>query len=139
MAYLELEYDETVFAYRQLENGIHEMIWKAPGRKAVDEWFKINERLYQDVTAEDSLCFLHIVESPSLPSLSYIIQQARELQRKHLIQPGTRSAVLYSLSFTGTLLSMLVSLLNRRGKDVTRFFEPHQRGAAIAWLLSDRY
>lgn len=125
------------FAARFLENGIHEFTWVSSSRETVDVWMEYNDSLYNTCTPEDTLYFLHIIKTANLPSLTYVVRKARDLQEKHPEQPKTRSAILFQSRFFGGFINMLSMMLNKEGIDITKVFAMDEREQAIEWLLSD--
>jgi|GEM_PF-1572866 len=124
------------FSARRLNDGIHEFLWTSPSREAVDVWLEYSEALYDVTDQDDTIYFLHIAQTMNIPPLSYVVRKARELQMKFPVQPGTRSAILFQSKFFGGFINTLSTLLNRKGKDETRFFGMDQRDEAITWLLN---
>lgn len=120
-----------------LDNGIHELTWLSAARDGVDEWIRYSASLYQSHSPDDTLCFLHVVLHAQFPPMSYVMQQAWQLQRQYPQQPNTRSAIIFTSRFFGGFINTLSQLLNRKGKDLTRFFAEYERAEAMAWLLED--
>jgi hypothetical protein len=120
-----------------LDDNIHEFTWTSPSREAVDVWLEYNESLYTVTNPDDTLRFMHIVQTMNFPPLSYVVRKARELQMKFPEQPYTRSAIMFQSRFFGGFVNTLASLLNRKGRDQTRFFGMDERDSAVEWLLSD--
>lgn len=125
------------FSARRLNDDIHEFLWTSPSREAVDVWMEYNEALYEITDTADTLCFLHLVQTMNFPPLSYVVRKARDLQMKFPEQPATRSAILFQSKFFGGFINTLSQMLNRKGKDQTRFFGMDERKQAIEWLLGN--
>jgi len=125
------------FAARRLENDIHEFTWTSPSRESVDVWMEYNDALYEVTDAENTLHFLHIIQTGNFPPLTYVVRKARQLQMKYPVQPDTRSALLFQSRFFGGFINTLSSMLNREGQDETRFFAIDERQEAIMWLLDN--
>ena len=125
------------FTFAQLDNGIHEFHWNSTERVAVDDWMQYNDDLYARTSIDQTLYFLHIINSTRFPPLSYVIRKARYLQMKYPKQPSTRSAILFHSRFFSSMFNTMSNMLNRKGKDVTRFFLMNERDEAIGWLLEE--
>jgi hypothetical protein len=126
------------FVAKLLPNGIHEFTWTSPSREAVDVWMDYNEALYGVTPLTTTLRYLHVVQSANFPPISYVVRKARHLQTLFPEQPSTRSAILFQSRFFGGIINTLSDMLNKKGKDVTRFFSMEEREQAIAWLLNEK-
>jgi hypothetical protein len=135
---MSFETGKVGFAAKLLPNGIHEFTWTSASREAVDVWMDYNAALYETKAVTDMLRYLHVVQSVNFPPISYVVRKARHLQTKFPEQPNTRSAILFQSRFFGGLINTMSSMLNRKDKDVTRFFSMDEREEAVAWLLSNK-
>lgn len=125
------------FSAKLLPNGIHEFTWTSASREAVDVWMDYNAALYETLQTTETVRNLHTIQSVNFPPISYVVRKARHLQTLFPEQPNTRSAILFQSRFFGGMINTLSSMLNRKGKDLTRFFSMDERDEAVAWLLSD--
>jgi hypothetical protein len=125
------------FVAKLLPNGIHEFTWTSPSREAVDVWMDYNAALYEVTKVSDTIRNLHVIQSVNFPPISYVVRKARHLQTLYPEQPNTRSAILFQSRFFGGIINTLSTMLNKKGKDITRFFSMEERDEAVAWLLSD--
>lgn len=120
-----------------IEHGIHEFRWFSVDRDAVDMLFDHNYALYETLSPDVVVRFLHVLDMSKSPPISYIARKTRNLQSRFPNQPKTRTAVLFKMVFFGGLINTLSRILNRSGKDVTRFFATNEREKAIAWLIEE--
>lgn len=125
------------FSARLLEDGIHEFTWLSSSREAVDVWVEYCDSLYMRCSPDDTVYFVHVIQTANFPSMSYVVRKSRELQQKYPDQPNTRSAVLFQSLFFGGIINILKRMLNIQGKDTTQFFRLDERDKALEWLLSD--
>ena len=126
------------FVAKALPNGIHEFTWTSPSREAVDVWMDYNEALYEVTPITNTLRYLHVVKTANFPPISYVVRKARHLQTLYPEQHSTRSAILFQSRFFGGIINTMSDMLNKKGKDITRFFSMEEREEAIAWLLNEK-
>lgn len=128
---------ETQVTFRQLENGIYEIVFHDDSRSAVDAWMREVEAANHQYTPDDRVCYLIDGSQVKVP-VAYAFLRSREYVRQHPERPRTRTAVLYRSDAPRPMLSILnmfIHWLRGNAREQARFFPASERDAAITWLL----
>lgn len=124
--------------YRWLPEGIHEMIYHAAGREAVDEYFAHFERAIGDTPAGATLrCLTNGTLITKTQPIGYMFARTRRALTRFSHRPIYRVAIISHDTSMVALMDTLFRAL-ARGRDKLRFFKAEQRQEAIDWLLQEK-
>lgn len=130
---------KQVTYHEQLANGIHVITYRGgrlDGRHEIDQLLVILNQLYADMPPDDHPRFLiDGSQSEARPAIPYFLSTFGAWNNDNRNRPA--GSLAYMIRGESVVSRMLASIINTlpRGRDRFRVFEPHQRDAALAWLL----
>jgi hypothetical protein len=125
---------DTLCEYRLFDNGIHEFIIKGSTREHADAFMSHLDHIYATQVNRSSTVRMLSENKQGILPMSYIMGRIKQLMEKYPNTGPTRAAIILPDSPMTSILDTFIRLLRVRQNKV-RYYKPHQREAAIEWLL----
>lgn len=127
----------TYCSHQQLDNGIHEFVFKAASREAVDEWFTYLDQLTRAVPSDSMLLVLvRSTASEPLP-VAYMIKSAHNWVADNPHVYTARIVFLHRSSFYYPHAKSFIRAWQMSNGIAVRFYASDRRADAVEWLLTD--
>jgi hypothetical protein len=122
--------------YNTYDNGIHEFLFSAPTREAIDTWIDFGIKLYRESADAYKVYILFDCSRTGTPPLGYAVSRVKVLlahRPPHLL---TQTALVIPQNPINRLAGSLINnILRELDNSEVKFFPPQLRNAAIEWLL----
>jgi hypothetical protein len=121
------------------DNGIHEFVFSATTREAVDTWIDFNLKLYAEIDTTHKLRILFDTSHAGILPLGYVIKRIQDLIANRPDGLLTQNALIIPPNPVNNLARSLTNNLLRvqQLRDQVKFFSTDQRNPAIDWLLRE--
>lgn len=120
--------------HRQTEEKIHEFVFRAASKQAVDEWFMHLESLLTGCPQAEAVCVILNVERSGMLPLTYTQKRARQFLALHSIRVPLRIVFLHAANFPLDLVqSFWRSMRINLDYEVACYLSA-ERENALAWL-----
>jgi len=120
--------------HETLAGDLHIITFKESSRDAVDDYIRAMERIYVDLTPDDTVRILVDYRQSGIPPIRYLITRGLAWANSLKFHPAARLAIVNKADFTVSILGSLVKMY-RFGHLSTNFFE-EEAGyeKALIWL-----
>ncbi len=124
--------------HQQLDNGIHEFIFREASREAVDEWFLHLDQLTRSVPSDAMLHLLVRSTADNPLPVTYMIKSAHNwvLDNPHVYT--ARVAFLHRSNFYYPHAKSFIRAWQMSNGIAVRFYASDRRHDAVEWLLTDK-
>ena len=124
--------------YSVTEDGIHQFVFRAPSKAAIEEFFHKLEYIFQTTPNSGTNRYIVDVTQAGEKDVSLVtnVQRFRRLETLFPGRPRGRTVILHRPGLAYTFIDSVIRAL-APSRDITRFFPVDKRDEAIAWLLSE--